>query len=113
MRRSSPEFVHLERFTATAVDPQIAREGFKVTLARSGVVLDVPPSRSILDVCLEEGIDVDYSCEEGTCGACEVKVVSGAVTHCDSVRTAAEHDAHATMTICCSRARDCKLVLDI
>ncbi|MBY8863362.1 PDR/VanB family oxidoreductase [Nocardia sp. CA2R105] len=110
----APERVHLERFSAVvSIGPRQPNEGFKVTLARSGTVLDVPVDQTILETCLAEGIDVDYSCEEGTCGACEVKVLSGAVSHCDAVKTPAEHDAGATMAICCSRARDGDLVLDI
>ena len=51
--------------------------GFTVELARTGRSVVVEPGHTILD-CLEEiGIEPPYSCREGICGTCEVRVLSG------------------------------------
>src|ERR1700724_2818642 len=79
------ELTHVERFCAVA--PRPASQAFSVTLARRGITIPVSPDESILAACLEAGVDVSYSCEEGLCGACEVRVIAGAVQHNDSVKT--------------------------
>ncbi|WP_036570178.1 PDR/VanB family oxidoreductase [Nocardia sp. BMG51109] len=105
-----PRRVHRERFVPAVIDGTAA--GFTVTLQRSGRILTIPPGRSVLEVCLEAGADAAYSCEEGVCGACEVKVLDGAVEHRDSVLTPAERAADDRMMICCSRGRT-NLVIDL
>jgi tetrachlorobenzoquinone reductase len=104
-------FVHIERFTGAA--PQGGSEGFSVKLARRGIAFDVQPGQTILQVCLERGIDVSYSCEEGICGACEVRVLEGIVSHRDSFKSPEEHAAMGTMMICSSVATSGTLVIDI
>ncbi|WP_036566698.1 PDR/VanB family oxidoreductase [Nocardia sp. BMG51109] len=105
-----PALVHRERFTAPAVDRPA--DAFTVTLHRSGRVLTVPANRSILEICCEAGVDAEFSCEEGVCGACEVKVLAGAVDHRDTVLGPAERAGHDRMMICCSRGRG-DLVIDL
>ena len=51
--------------------------GFTVELARSGGEYFIPEGETILNVLLDAGIDIDYSCELGICGACEQRVISG------------------------------------
>jgi tetrachlorobenzoquinone reductase len=103
--------VHSERFVGEGGG--VRPESFVVRLGRQGTSLEVKPGQSILQACLDAGIAVSYSCEEGICGACEVKVLAGAVNHRDSFRSAVEHDALQTMMICCSLAATEELVLDI
>jgi ferredoxin-NADP reductase len=107
------ECLHVERFAPKAVGPPAWAESFEVELAQSGLVVPVPPDRSILDVVRDAGVDVLSSCEEGTCGTCETPILSGAADHRDSVLTAAEHAANDTMMICVSRAACPRLVLDL
>ena len=54
-------------------------------LARSGQKLEVPKDKSILDVLIEAGITVQYSCCDGVCGSCETRVIEGIPVHRDSV----------------------------
>ncbi len=103
--------IHSERFVGESRGVQA--EAFVVRLRRRGTSLEVKRGQSILQAFLDAGIAVSYSCEEGICGACEVKVLAGAVSHKDSFRSAAEHDALQTMMICCSRAAAGELVLDV
>jgi ring-1,2-phenylacetyl-CoA epoxidase subunit PaaE len=42
-------------------------------------LLDVEPGKTILESALENRIPVNYSCKNGTCGACVAKVLEGQV----------------------------------
>lgn len=68
---------------------------------------------TILDVLIAAGLDVSYSCQEGVCGACEVKVLEGEPIHRDSFFTPAEHEQRETMMICCSGCASDLLVLEL
>jgi vanillate O-demethylase ferredoxin subunit len=86
---------------------------FTVVLAKAGTEVLVRRGETILDALRRSSIDVSYSCEEGVCGACEVKFLAGVPVHRDSVRTAAEHDQLSTVMICCAGSRSARLILDI
>jgi ferredoxin len=86
---------------------------FEVVLARSGRTVTVPPEVSVLDAVRAAGVEVLYSCTEGTCGTCETDVLEGAPDHRDSVLTEEERSAGDTMMICVSRCRGARLVLDL
>lgn len=53
-------------------------KSFKLTLKKSGETLNVSKARNILDVLIEEGIEVDYACQNVYCGRCAVTVLEGA-----------------------------------
>ncbi|MEU6919239.1 PDR/VanB family oxidoreductase [Streptomyces olindensis] len=86
---------------------------FEVELARSGRTLTVAPDVSVLDAVRAAGVEVLYSCTEGTCGTCETDVLDGEPDHRDSVLTDDERAAGETMLICVSRCRGKRLVLDL
>ncbi|AMW14127.1 ferredoxin [Streptomyces qaidamensis] len=86
---------------------------FEVELARSGRTLTVAPDVSVLDAVRAAGVEVLYSCTEGTCGTCETDVLDGDPDHRDSVLTDDERAAGETMLICVSRCRGGRLVLDL
>ena len=76
--------LHSERF-ATASGPSIPVSGgveSKVKIHLAGKTYDVivPPSKTILDVLIEEKIDAPYSCTSGACSTCVGKVVKGEVS---------------------------------
>jgi len=103
--------VHVERFGAAQA---LATEGgYEVELARSGARHFVPPGKTILDVLIEAGADVPYSCGQGVCGACQTRVLHGDVDHRDCFFTEEEKASNSTMLICCSGARSDTLVLDL
>lgn len=108
--------LHTERFSAVGGDSveSAGREDteFEVEFARSAVTLSVPPDQSIMEVAEEAGIPIVYSCEEGTCGSCELTVLSGEPEHRDFVLTEDERQAGKTMMICVSRAKSARLTLD-
>ncbi|MFI6370478.1 PDR/VanB family oxidoreductase [Streptomyces sp. NPDC050546] len=86
---------------------------FEVELARSGLTLAVAPGVTVLDTVRSAGVEVLFSCTEGTCGTCETDVLDGAPEHRDSVLTPQERESGETMMICVSRCRGRRLVLDL
>ncbi|MEO5665895.1 MAG: PDR/VanB family oxidoreductase [Nocardioides sp.] len=112
--------LHFEEFspqpvvqvTASEADGTSPGTAFEIQLGADGPVLDVPAGRSILEVVLDSGADVLFSCEEGTCGSCETLVLAGEVDHRDGLLTDDER-ANGAMLLCVSRAACPRLVLDI
>ncbi|AWB88614.1 PDR/VanB family oxidoreductase [Salinibacterium hongtaonis] len=94
-------------------EPAAATDGFSVELRASGMTLQVPSDRSILEVVTEAGIDVMHDCEEGICGSCETKVLDGEIDHRDYVLTNQEKAKGDCMMVCVSRANCPVLVLDL
>jgi tetrachlorobenzoquinone reductase len=106
------EQVHVEYFAPKPVaDPD--ERGFTLKLARSGRTLDVPADKTILQVLREAGIDAPSACEEGICGACETRVLSGTPEHRDSILSEPLRAANEIMMICCSRSAGETLEIDL
>lgn len=112
--------LHFERFAASegaaAERAALARTdvAFEVELRRSGVTETVGADQRVLDVVLKHQRLFDYSCEEGHCGSCWVKVLDGEVDHRDDdLLTAEERASNTEMYVCVSRAKGPKLVLDV
>lgn len=105
-----PDHVHVEYFAAK--EAASVEGGFAVELARSGKTVSVPRGMTILDALLEAGMHPKYSCMEGICGTCEVKVISGIPDHKDLVLTAQERTSNQVMMICCSGSKSDRLVID-
>jgi ferredoxin-NADP reductase len=102
---------HVEYFTPKQ---EPARSGgFTVELARSGQTYFIPEGQTILNVLLDAGVDVDYSCELGICGACEQRVISGTPEHRDSILSEEEQAENKRVMICCAGCKSDKLVLDL
>jgi ferredoxin-NADP reductase len=105
------EQIHVEYFTPKQeVDK---KGGFVVELARSGQEFVIPEGKSILQVLLDAGVDVDYSCELGICGACEQRVISGTPEHRDAILTEEEQASNTKVMICCAGCKSDRLVLDL
>lgn len=97
-----------------APDVEAAEPGtFTLRLEQSGLELVVPADKSALDVVTEAGIDLLSDCEEGICGSCWTKVLSGEVDHRDHVLTSAEKADNDCMMMCVSRALGSRLVVDL
>jgi vanillate O-demethylase ferredoxin subunit len=116
-RARDPDTVHVERFepqmTPTTPEAAADRREFRVRLVKSGVMLKIPPDRSILSEVLEAGVDVPNSCGSGICGSCETRVLAGRPLHCDQVLTASERQKGDRMMICVSRSQNDELTLDL
>jgi ferredoxin-NADP reductase len=105
--------LHVERFAPKEQGEPVRAESFEVELARTGRTLTVPPGQSILRVVEEAGVEVLWSCTEGTCGTCETAVLGGQVDHRDSLLTPEERAANDTMFVCVSRSAGPRLILDL
>ncbi len=106
-----PERVHREYFAAKEA---AATDGsYIVTLARSQRSLQIKPGQSLLDGLIAIGVEPTFSCQQGICGTCEVKVLEGTPDHRDMVLTEAEKAGNDRMMVCCSGAKSAGLVLDL
>ncbi|WP_328766227.1 PDR/VanB family oxidoreductase [Streptomyces sp. NBC_00286] len=103
----------IERFAPVQAADARPAAAFEVVLARAGLTLTVPPDRSVLESLEEAGVDVDFSCREGTCGTCETDVLDGTPDHRDSLLSEDEQATGDTMLICVSRSCGPRLVLDL
>lgn len=55
-----------------------------VKLHPSGVIFTSDGTSTILESALENNINIEYSCKDGTCGSCKAMLISGEV---DSAET--------------------------
>ncbi|MGW3106608.1 PDR/VanB family oxidoreductase [Streptomyces sp. NPDC001100] len=107
------EAIHKERF-APVEDAAAHTAGgtFTVRLAKSGGEYEVKEGESVLDVLLAGGVDAPYSCQQGICGECIVRVLAGEPDHRDDILTDRER-ADGMFTTCSSRAHSPILELDL
>ncbi|MDB9857411.1 cytochrome P450/oxidoreductase [Amylibacter sp.] len=106
----SDDCVHLERFGA-----ELNTDGapFTVVAQKSGKSFEVLPGETISQKLEENGIHVQVSCQSGVCGTCLTGVREGMPDHRDLVQTDLEKASNAQITVCCSRSKTKKLVLDL
>jgi ferredoxin-NADP reductase len=110
------ERLHFERFVAPTDGAGVVTDGdtaFEVELRSSGVTLQVPADKTLLEVVQSVRPDVPFSCTEGYCGSCESVVLDGEPDHRGSLMTPEEHDEERTMLICVGRSKSQRLVLDL
>ncbi len=102
--------IHLERFGA-----EVNTDGapFTVVARSSGKSFEVQPGETIAQKLEDNGIHVQVSCQSGVCGTCLTGVVEGMPDHRDLVQTDLEKAANRQISVCCSRSRTKKLVLDL
>jgi tetrachlorobenzoquinone reductase len=105
--------VHLERFAPAGAAAPVQDIGYQVKLAKSGITVNVPAGKALIDALEESGIEVTFSCREGVCGVCETRVLDGTPDHRDSVLTERERDSGQKMMVCVSGCKGNSLTLDI
>ena len=105
--------LHKEVFNAAPLEGGDAEKSFELNLIRSGVSLHVPQDKTALEVLEEAGIEIDSSCEQGVCGACLTKVLSGTPDHRDQYQMESEKSQNDHFTPCCSRALTESLSIDL
>lgn len=106
------EQVHLEYF---GVEP-VKTGGdlcFQICLASSGQCYEVPSGVTVVQALQAHGVVIPISCEQGVCGTCVTRVLSGECDHRDMYFTDEEKARNDQFTPCCSRARSPTLVLDL
>ncbi|RDU98798.1 PDR/VanB family oxidoreductase [Trinickia dinghuensis] len=103
--------VHREFFAATPT--QEGGGAFQVKLSSTGKVIDVAPGVTVVAALAQAGIDVPTSCEQGVCGTCLTRVLSGEPDHRDVYLMDEEKAANDQFLPCCSRSKSPMLVLDL
>lgn len=93
--------VFFERFTATDDASSGPNKPFEVVLKSTGDEYTVPVDETILRVLRDAGHSLDHGCNEGVCGTCITDVLE---------EERAQGDG---MTICVSRAKSTRLILDL
>ncbi|MER5866395.1 PDR/VanB family oxidoreductase [Kitasatospora sp. NPDC002040] len=102
--------LHFERFGAA---PILDGQPFTVQLGSEGAKLEVPADRSALDVLREARPGLPYSCHQGFCGTCKVRLTAGTPAHRDRRLTEEDRAAGAFLP-CVSRAAEGEtLVLEV
>lgn len=102
--------LHSEAFGAAELG---AGEPFTVSLARSGVKLEVPAGVSLLETLEDAGKSIPNMCRKGICGECSISVLRGKPLHRDLYLTDQEKTENTTMMCCVSRSVDGELELDL
>lgn len=108
----SEERLHYEFFNAQPV--KLASDGsFDVKLASSGRVIPVAADQTVIAALRAHDVEVTTSCEQGVCGTCLTRVLTGIPDHRDMYLTPDEQAANDQFLPCCSRAKTAQLVLDL
>ncbi len=101
--------VHIERFSA---DVDTAGDAFTLVTS-DGLTIEIPADKTIVEVLREHGVEVPTLCEQGVCGTCLTPVLEGIPDHRDFCQSDDEKATNAQMTLCCSRSKTPRLVIDI
>ncbi len=101
--------IHFEAFNEAQSHKPEDRP-FRVRLARSGDVIEVPIGKTILESIRAAGHEAPSSCESGTCGTCKTVLLAGEADHRDLVLSAGERSGN--IMICVSRARSEEITID-
>lgn len=103
------ENIHFEKFKASG--QKADRYTFDVKLSNSNKLLKVAANKSLLDTLIENNVKIGFSCKEGLCGSCKVKVLQGDVCHRDSILTDDEK-SQGFMCSCVSRSLGKLIVIE-
>jgi len=82
----APDHLHTELFLTPEVKPAPkaaatpAAAPASCSFARSGKKAALPAEKTVLDAAEDVGVTIDYSCRQGFCGVCKVKLLAGQVT---------------------------------
>lgn len=96
--------VRFESFVP-APETDTADHAFVLRLLRSGLSTQVAAHETVLAAMERLHIDHPFSCRQGLCGTCEVRLVSGEADHRDAVLSEADRRAGQRFMPCVSRCR--------
>ncbi|WP_050883307.1 CDP-6-deoxy-delta-3,4-glucoseen reductase, partial [Yersinia intermedia] len=60
---------------------------------------------TILDSALENNINIEYSCKDGTCGSCKAKLISGEIEQGENSALTNEDISNGFILTCCSKPK--------
>ena len=86
---------------------------YTITLQPSARQFTTEPNETVLAAALRQGIQLSYGCQNGGCGTCRCKLISGHVTHKQHALTAlSEADERASIALLCSAYAQTDLSLE-
>lgn len=98
----APEKVFVEHFgkyDAAALPEEVVTANAEVWQKDGAQQLRIARGSSLLDACLDAGVDVVYSCQSGSCGLCTARLLEGRVFTTQAPGYCAEGD---TCLLCSS-----------
>ncbi len=106
--------LYRELFGAAPVAaPEGGDSAFEIEIAGSGQIVPVPVGCTAAKALQDAGLPLYTSCEQGVCGTCLTRVLSGTPDHRDQYLTPEEQAANDQFLPCCSRARCARLVVEL
>ena len=95
------------RYETFGSSGSLPTETFRVRLRGSGLEIEIPRERSMLDVLNAAGHEVMSDCRRGECGICAIDVVDieGEIDHRDVFFSDHEKEGNRKICACVSRAR--------
>jgi vanillate O-demethylase ferredoxin subunit len=91
----------------------VLNRAFQAEISSTGDVLEVAADQLLIDVLHEHGYPVMCSCTQGVCGSCLTPVLDGEPEHRDVILSEKDKARNDYMTVCVSRAKGDRLVLDL
>ena len=85
---------------------------YKIKLQPSGHQFETIGNETILDAAFRSGINLAYSCQNGSCGDCRAKIISGEVeriNHHDFTMSEAEKLQNTVLMCCYKAVSDCTI----
>lgn len=92
--------LHFERFAAA---PVLNGLPFRATVRTTGQTVTVGAEETLLSALRRAGVNAPYSCQQGFCGTCRTRILTGQAEHRDTLLTEPERAAGFMLT-CVSRA---------
>jgi len=86
---------------------------YKISLSPSGEIFDAKPSETRLEAAIRAGITIPFGCQNGSCGACKSKIISGNV-FLEGYQTSALNNSEVAdgWTLCCKALATADLVIE-
>ncbi len=107
-----PDNLHCEHFGAAPTDTS-GDAAFDVEIASTGETINVPAGRSIADLLVQHGFEVQVSCGQGVCGSCATGLLEGEPEHRDRFLNPEARLRNDEVMVCCARAKSGRLLLDL
>ncbi|ESQ83183.1 PDR/VanB family oxidoreductase [Asticcacaulis benevestitus] len=109
----SEKQLHTEAFAPSSSTALSTDNAFTVLLKRSGRRITVTADMTVAKALELQGVALPVSCEQGICGTCLTRVLSGVPEHRDQYLTDEERGLNDQFTPCCSRSQTPELILDL
>jgi ring-1,2-phenylacetyl-CoA epoxidase subunit PaaE len=84
-----------------------------VSFGGDSVRVEVIKGKSILEACLDYGLDIPYSCQTGTCHLCKSTLMAGTVKTIKEEQTETDNLPEGVHLLCCTYPLDDRIIIKI